>query len=148
MIYQHVKCKKLKIIFKELLLIIFIFLRSIKKADLLKYVETHYKVPWMVLAGAGGINHDQLVHLSEEHFGKWKTDYQGEVPDLLPCLWDDYNIRDSNNFCWISFSGSEIRIRDDEMALAHIVIAVESPPDGRRIPLHKLSAGIDECVNS
>ena len=26
-----------------------------------------------------------------------------------------------------SFSGSEIRIRDDEMPLAHIAIAVESP---------------------
>ena len=60
------------------------FFRSLKKADLLKYVGTHYKAPRMVLAAAGGVNHDQLVRLSEEHFGSLKSGYQGEVPDLLP----------------------------------------------------------------
>ncbi len=60
-------------------------LRSIKKVDLVKYVGTHYKAPRIVLAAAGGVNHDQLVHLGEEHFGKLKGDYQGEVPDLSPC---------------------------------------------------------------
>jgi hypothetical protein len=60
-------------------------LRAIKSVDLAKYVGTHYKAPRMVLAAAGGINHDQLVRLSEEHFGKLKAGYQGEVPDLLPC---------------------------------------------------------------
>lgn len=36
-----------------------------------------------------------------------------------------------------SFSGSEIRIRDDDMQLAHIAIAVESPgwADADTIPL-------------
>ncbi len=63
----------------------FLNLRSIKKADLLKYVGTHYKAPRMVLAAAGGVNHDQLVRLSEENFGKLKANYQGEVPDLSPC---------------------------------------------------------------
>jgi processing peptidase subunit beta len=28
---------------------------------------------------------------------------------------------------FISFSGSEIRVRDDDMPLAHIALAVESP---------------------
>lgn len=59
--------------------------RSIKNSDLIKYVGTHYKAPRMVLSAAGGINHDQLVRLSEEHFGKLKGGYQGEVPDLVPC---------------------------------------------------------------
>ena len=85
-------------------------IKAIQKTDLLKYVGTHYKAPRMVLAAAGGINHDQLVRLSEEHFGKLKSGYEGEVPDLLPCR----------------FSGSEIRVRDDDMPLAHIAIAVES----------------------
>ena len=58
---------------------------SIQKADLLKYVQTHYKGPRMVLAAAGGVNHDQLVRLSEEHFGQLNGTYQGEVPDLTPC---------------------------------------------------------------
>jgi processing peptidase subunit beta len=60
-------------------------LRSIKKADLLKYVGTHYRAPRIVLAAAGGVNHDQLIKLSEEHFGKLKAGYGGEVPDLVPC---------------------------------------------------------------
>ncbi|CAF1679357.1 unnamed protein product, partial [Adineta ricciae] len=85
--------------------------KAIKKADLLKFAGTHYKAPRMILAAAGGINHDQLVKLSEEHFGKLKAGYQGEVPDLVPCR----------------FSGSEIRVRDDDMPLAHIALAVESP---------------------
>jgi processing peptidase subunit beta len=38
----------------------------------LKYIETHYRSPRIVLAAAGGVNHDQLVRLSEEHFGKLK----------------------------------------------------------------------------
>ena len=62
--------------------------RAIKKEDLLKYVGTHYKAPRMVLAAAGGVNHDQLVRLSEEHFGSLKAGYQGEVPDLLPCRFE------------------------------------------------------------
>ena len=60
-------------------------LRSIKKADLINYVRTHYKAPRIVLAAAGGINHDQLVRLGEEHFGKLEAGYGGEVPDLSPC---------------------------------------------------------------
>ncbi len=75
-----------KFIKGNLLFYIFIFnLRSIQKADLLKYVRTHYKAPRIVLAAAGGVNHDQLVSLGEEHFGKSKGDYQEEVPDVLPC---------------------------------------------------------------
>jgi len=62
--------------------------RSINSTDLLKYVGTHYKAPRMVLAAAGGANHDQLVRLSEEFFGKLKANYQGEVPDVLPCRFD------------------------------------------------------------
>ncbi len=42
----------------------------------------HIKASRIVLAVAGGVDHDQLVRLSEEHFGRLKADYQGEVPDL------------------------------------------------------------------
>ncbi|CAF1033466.1 unnamed protein product [Adineta steineri] len=95
-------------------------IKSIKKADLLKYVGSHYRAPRMVLAAAGGVNHDELIRLSEEHFGKLKAGYE-EVPDLSPCR----------------FTGSEIRVRDDDMPLAHIAIAVESTgwADADTIPL-------------
>ena len=42
----------------------------------------------MVLVAAGGVNHDELVRLGEEHFSKIKATYEGEVPDLLPCRWN------------------------------------------------------------
>jgi len=96
-------------------------INSIKKADLINYVRTHYKAPRMVLAAAGGVNHEELVRLGEEHFGKLDSSSQGDVPDLTPCR----------------FTGSEIRIRDDEMPLAHIAIAIESTgwADADTIPL-------------
>ncbi|CAF1584818.1 unnamed protein product, partial [Didymodactylos carnosus] len=96
-------------------------IKSIQKGDLMKYVSTHYKAPRIVLAAAGGINHEQLVKLGEEHFGKLKAGYDAEVPDLLPCR----------------FSGSEIRHRDDDIPLAHIAICTEGTgwADADTIPL-------------
>lgn len=64
----------------------------------------------MVLAAAVGVNHDELVRLGEEYFGKLESNYQGDVLVLTPCR----------------FTGSEICIRDDEMPLEHIAIAIES----------------------
>lgn len=39
----------------------------------------------MVLAAAGGVDHQQLVQLGEEHFGQLKSNYQNELSDLSPC---------------------------------------------------------------
>ncbi|XP_071810304.1 LOW QUALITY PROTEIN: mitochondrial-processing peptidase subunit beta-like [Asterias amurensis] len=84
-------------------------IKSINRNDLVEYISTHYKGPRIVLAAAGGIDHDQLVGLAEKHFGKLGTDYENEIPVLPPCR----------------FTGSDIRVRDDGMPLAHIAIAVE-----------------------
>lgn len=46
----------------------FIFIRSIARKDLVDYVSLFYKPARMVLAGAGGVNHDELVKLAEQHF--------------------------------------------------------------------------------
>lgn len=75
----------------------------------------------MVLAAAGGVNHDELVKLAEKHFGNLKASYDGEVPTITPCR----------------YSGSEIRVRDDDMRVAHIAISVEgaSWSDADTIPL-------------
>ena len=51
----------------------------------MEYVQTHYKAPRIVLAAAGGVNHDQLIRLSEEHFGKLKGNNEGNAIDLTPC---------------------------------------------------------------
>lgn len=96
-------------------------IKSITAKDLRNYINTHYKAPRMVLAAAGGVNHDELVKFAEQHFGGLKANYEGEVPIVNPCR----------------FTGSEIRVRDDDMRLAHVAIAVEgsSWKDADTIPL-------------
>ncbi|XP_065828961.1 mitochondrial-processing peptidase subunit beta-like [Oscarella lobularis] len=83
-------------------------INSITRENLSDYVKTHYHAPRMVLAAAGGVDHDVLMKLAEKEFGGMPGSH-ADVPKLEPCR----------------FTGSEIRIRDDEMPLAHIAMAVE-----------------------
>uniref|UniRef100_A0AAQ5X3U5 Mitochondrial-processing peptidase subunit beta n=1 Tax=Amphiprion ocellaris TaxID=80972 RepID=A0AAQ5X3U5_AMPOC len=87
--------------------------RSLTRQDLVDYINSHYKAPRMVLAAAGGVNHEELVGLAKSHFSGVSFEYEGDaVPVLSPCR----------------FTGSEvrcIRMRDDALPLAHIAIAVE-----------------------
>ena len=74
----------------------------------------------MVLVGAGGVDHAELVKLAEKHFAS------------LPVSSNPIPLgRTSHGKS--SFVGSEVRIRDDTMPTAHIAIAVEgvswSSPD-------------------
>uniref|UniRef100_A0A668ATH8 Mitochondrial-processing peptidase subunit beta n=1 Tax=Myripristis murdjan TaxID=586833 RepID=A0A668ATH8_9TELE len=70
---------------------------------------SHFKTLCDVFFGSG-VSHDELIDLAKYHFGKLPTRYKGEAPALPLC----------------SFTGSEIRVRDDKMPLAHIAIAVEA----------------------
>ncbi|KAI4901461.1 hypothetical protein NFI96_014938 [Prochilodus magdalenae] len=84
--------------------------RTLTRQDLVDYINSHYKAPRMVLAAAGGVNHEELVGLAKQHFSGVSFEYQDDaVPVLSPCR----------------FTGSEIRMRDDAMPLAHVAIAVE-----------------------
>lgn len=96
-------------------------IKSITAKDLRDYINTHYKAPRMVLAAAGGVNHDELVKYAEQHFGGLSSDNNTEVQSLQPCR----------------FTGSEIRVRDDDYRLAHVAISVEgtSWSDADTIPL-------------
>ncbi|XP_066283961.1 mitochondrial-processing peptidase subunit beta-like [Branchiostoma lanceolatum] len=97
-------------------------IKSINRQDLVDYISTHYKGPRIVLAAAGGVNHDELVKLADKYFGQLSMSYEGQAPPVLPPC---------------RYTGSEIRVRDDKMPFAHIAIAVEgvgwSHPD--TIPL-------------
>ena len=84
-------------------------IKSIGKNDLSDYISTHYKASRIVLAGAGGVNHDELVKLAEQNLGKLENTYDGKPPVVTACR----------------FTGSEVRVRDDSLPLAHIAIAVE-----------------------
>uniref|UniRef100_A0A2K5TSZ1 Mitochondrial-processing peptidase subunit beta n=3 Tax=Euarchontoglires TaxID=314146 RepID=A0A2K5TSZ1_MACFA len=85
-------------------------IKSISRKDLVDYITTHYKGPRIVLAAAGGVSHDELLDLAKFHFGDSLCAHKGEIPALPPC----------------TFTGSEIRVRDDKMPLAHLAIAVEA----------------------
>ena len=39
----------------------------------------------MVMAGAGGVNHEELCKLTNEHFGGINNDYPHEIPLETPC---------------------------------------------------------------
>jgi mitochondrial-processing peptidase subunit beta len=81
---------------------------SIKRDDLENYIKTNYTADRMVLVGAGGIPHEQLVELAEKHFSKVPASSATGIVKEQP-----------------DFVGSEVRLRDDTMPTAHIAIAVE-----------------------
>ena len=60
-------------------------IKSISRDDIVQYINTHYKGPRMVLAGAGGVNHEDLCDLATKHFGKITDKYSAEVPIDLNC---------------------------------------------------------------
>ncbi|KAK9753194.1 Peptidase M16 inactive domain [Popillia japonica] len=84
-------------------------IRSITSTDLRAYLDNHYKASRIVIAGAGGVNHKELVDLVQQNLGRIDNSYPGEVPSLSPCR----------------FTGSEVRVRDDSLPLAHVALAVE-----------------------
>src|SRR6478735_1561093 len=44
-------------------------IRDITRKELTDYIKNNYTADRMVLVGAGGVPHEQLVRLAEEHFG-------------------------------------------------------------------------------
>jgi mitochondrial-processing peptidase subunit beta len=93
---------------------------SIQRDDLASYIKNNYTSDRMVLVGAGGVDHGELVKLAEKHFSTLPV---SSHPTPLGRLAHPKS----------SFVGSEVRIRNDEMPTANIAIAVEgvgwSSPD-------------------
>ncbi|VVC39250.1 Peptidase M16, C-terminal,Metalloenzyme, LuxS/M16 peptidase-like,Peptidase M16, N- [Cinara cedri] len=86
-------------------------INSLKRKDLKEYIDIFYRPCRLVLAGAGGVNHEELVDLAKKLFKTPKDlKFDAEVPSYSKCR----------------FTGSEIKSRDDSLPLAHIAIAVES----------------------
>jgi len=93
---------------------------SIKREDLAEYISTNYSADRMVLVGAGGIEHEELVKLAEKHFSN------------LPSSSAPLKVGGAAA-APTKFIGSEVRIRDDTSPTCNIAIAVEgvswSSPD-------------------
>ncbi|SPO31648.1 probable MAS1 - mitochondrial processing peptidase beta chain precursor [Ustilago trichophora] len=85
---------------------------SIKREDLAEYIKTNYTADRMVLVGAGGIEHESLVKLAEQHFGS------------LPVSQSPIKLGQSSS-PKTSFVGSEVRIRDDTSPTCNFALAVE-----------------------
>lgn len=48
-------------------------IQSLKRSDLVAYIQQHYTAPRMVVAAAGAVDHKQLCDLAAEHFGALPT---------------------------------------------------------------------------
>ncbi|KAI9817128.1 MAG: hypothetical protein M1827_001240 [Pycnora praestabilis] len=88
---------------------------SIQRDDLVSYIKKNYTADRMVLVGAGGVPHEQLVKLAEKHFSNLPM--EPPTTRLRETAEAQRHIPD--------FVGSEVRVRDDTIPTAHIAIAVE-----------------------
>ncbi|KAI9498043.1 Metalloenzyme, LuxS/M16 peptidase-like protein [Zychaea mexicana] len=82
---------------------------NLTSQDLTSFVKANYTANRIVLVGAGDVEHDALVKLAEKSFGSLAAG--SAAAGVQP-----------------SFTGSEIRLRDDLAQQAHIALAVEGAP--------------------
>ncbi|KAK4989418.1 Mitochondrial-processing peptidase subunit beta [Elasticomyces elasticus] len=90
-------------------------IQSISRDDLTSYIKTNYTADRMVLVGAGGVPHQQLVDLAEKHFGNIPQEPPTSAASAVAAAQKEKP----------DFVGSEVRIRDDTLPTANIAIAVE-----------------------
>ena len=88
---------------------------SINRDDLVDYIKKNYTADRMVLVGAGGIPHQQLVDLAEKYF----SNLPAEPPTSAASRLVAEQKRKPD------FIGSEVRVRDDTIPTANIAIAIE-----------------------
>ena len=90
-------------------------IQSLTRAQLKDYISTHYTGPRVVLAGAGALDHGELVGLAEKHFGGLAGPGSATPGALLEAPRSDAH-----------FVGSDIRLRDDGLPTAHVAVALET----------------------
>ncbi|KAI5288023.1 hypothetical protein KEM54_005533 [Ascosphaera aggregata] len=88
-------------------------IQTIQRSHLTNYIKTNYTPDRMVLVGAGGIPHEQLVDLARQHF----TSLPAATPASAALAAAQKQVPD--------FIGSDVRIRDDTIPTANIALAVE-----------------------
>lgn len=120
-------------------------IRSISKKDLEQYISTHYTCPRMVVSAAGSVSHDEVVDQVKELFTEFSTDptTADQLVKANPAI----------------FTGSEVRVENAELPLAHVAIAFKgaSWTDPSSIPLMVIqsilgswyrSIGVGNCSGS
>ncbi|KAG6492721.1 probable mitochondrial-processing peptidase subunit beta, mitochondrial [Zingiber officinale] len=84
-------------------------IKTITKEHLKNYISTHYTAPRMVISAAGAVKHDNLVELVKNLFPKLSNDptTASQLAAREPAV----------------FTGSEVRIIDDDIPLAQFAVA-------------------------
>ncbi|CAN6477264.1 unnamed protein product [Victoria cruziana] len=84
-------------------------IKTISKAHLKNYISTHYTAPRMVISAAGAVKHEDIVEQVKKLFTKLSTDptTASQLVAKEPAI----------------FTGSEIRIIDDDLSLAQFAVA-------------------------
>ncbi|XP_010525113.1 PREDICTED: probable mitochondrial-processing peptidase subunit beta, mitochondrial [Tarenaya hassleriana] len=85
--------------------------KSITREDLQNYINTHYTAPRMVIAAAGAVKHDEVVEQVKKLFTKFSADSitTSQLVAKEPA----------------NFTGSEVRMIDDDLPLAQFAVAFE-----------------------
>ncbi|XP_042478801.1 probable mitochondrial-processing peptidase subunit beta, mitochondrial [Macadamia integrifolia] len=101
-------------------------IRTISGDDLCQYISTHYTGPRMVVSAAGAVKHDRIVDQVSRFFKRIPYD-----PTTAPQLIDKNPA---------IFTGSEVRVVNNDMPVAHVVIAFKGAAwaDPSSIPLMML----------
>ncbi|CAK9186028.1 unnamed protein product [Ilex paraguariensis] len=84
-------------------------IKTISKTDIQEYVSTHYTAPRMVIAASGAVKHEDIVGQVKKLFTKLSTN---------PTTASQLVAKEP-----ATFTGSEVRIIDDDLPLAHFVVA-------------------------
>jgi processing peptidase subunit beta len=87
-------------------------IRDITRTELTNYIKHNYTADRMVLVGAGGVPHEKLVEMADQHFSGLPSTTVQTGAYLQSKKKPD-------------FIGSDLRIRDDTIPTANIAIAVE-----------------------
>lgn len=84
-------------------------IKSITKAHLQQYISTHYTGPRMVVSASGAVKHEEIVELSKKLFTNLSTDTvtTAQLIEKEPAI----------------FTGSEVRMIDDDIPLAQFAVA-------------------------
>eukprot|EP01118_Nematostelium_gracile_P002928 TRINITY_DN13375_c0_g1_i1.p1 TRINITY_DN13375_c0_g1~~TRINITY_DN13375_c0_g1_i1.p1 ORF type:complete len:474 (+),score=137.03 TRINITY_DN13375_c0_g1_i1:176-1597(+) len=87
-------------------------IKKITRDNLTDYVKNNYTADRMVVVGAGAVNHNQIVELTDKYFGNLSRG----------------NPNRFQNVSKTTFTGSQLLVRDDTVEKAHVALAVEGIP--------------------
>lgn len=120
-------------------------IRGIDRADLQRYISTHYSGHRMVVSAAGAVKHDEIVNMISSSFTNFSRDptTADQLVDANPAI----------------FTGSEIRVESEDTPLVHLAIALKGAAwaDSNSFPLMVLqsllgswnrSIGVGNCSGS